>query len=383
MSWITQKKFKRWLLPSAVVLGSAAFAYHTFGHSAAPKPAPFHPTLKQNGEEIVVRAFTISDQAAKSRCSSFTGTIEARFAAPVGFRIPGKILQRNVIPGMRIRKGEVLFRLDPVDYDLQLRLAESELASAEALVLQAKAEEVRLRELVKSRSVSQSDYDVGLSEKDVAIARVDAAKKRLDLAKNQRDYCELTADSDGLVLAVQGEAGQVVPVGQPVLTLMQGDELEALISLPETQLGTVNEMTPFVTLWANEKLRIPAKLRELSPIADPMTRTFDARFSLLSSDGVSMPDSLSVGLTATVHLTCDAQGDISVPQTAIAHQENQTIVWRIDPSSGSIESVQVDVIRYGNELATVRGDLNTNDQIVSAGVQRLDSAVRVRVWKGN
>jgi RND family efflux transporter MFP subunit len=212
---------------------------------------------------------------------------------------------------------------------------------------------------------------------------VDAAKKRLDLAKNQRDYCELTADSDGLVLAVQGEAGQVVTVGQPVLTLMQGDELEALISLPETQLGTVNEMTPFVTLWANEKLRIPAKLRELSPIADPMTRTFDARFSLLSSDGVSMPDSLSVGLTATVHLTCDAQGDISVPQTAIAHQENQTIVWRIDPSSGSIESVQVDVIRYGNELATVRGDLNTNDQIVSAGVQRLDSAVRVRVWKGN
>jgi RND family efflux transporter MFP subunit len=383
MSWITQRNLKRWLLPSAVVLGSAAFAYHTFGNSAAPKPAPFRPTLKQNGEEIVVRAFTISDQSAKSRCSSFTGTIEARFAAPVGFRIPGKIQQRNVIPGMRIRKGDVLFRLDPVDYDLQLRLAEAELASAEALVLQAKAEEVRLRELVKSRSVSQSDYDAGLSAKDVAIARVDADKKRLELAKNQRDYCELTADSDGLVLAVQGEAGQVVTMGQPVLTVMQGDELEAVISLPETQLGKVNEMTPFVTLWADETLRIPAKLRELSPIADPMTRTFDARFSLLSSDDISLPDLLSVGLTATVHLTCDAQGDISVPQTAVAHKENQSIVWRIDPSCGKIEPVNVEVIRYGNEIATLRGDLNVGDQIVSAGVQRLDSAVRVRVWKGN
>ena len=383
MNWISQQNFKRWLLPVAVVLGATGFAYHTFGHSAAPKPAPFRPTLKQNGEEIVVRAFTISDQSAKNRCSSFTGTIEARFAAPLGFRIPGKILQRYVIPGMRIKKGDVLFRLDPVDYDLQLRLADAELASAEALVLQAKAEEVRLRELVKSRSVSQSDYDAGLSAKDVAIARVDAAKKRSELAKNQRDYCELTADFDGLVLAVQGEAGQVVTVGQSVLTVMQGDELEAAISLPETQLGKVNEMTPFVTLWADEELRIPAKLRELSPIADPMTRTFDARFSLLSRDDVSMPDSLSVGLTATVHLTCDAQGDISVPQTAIAHNENQTIVWRIDPSSGGVESVVVEVIQYGNEFATVRGDLNIGDQIVSAGVQRLDSAVRVRVWKGN
>ncbi len=383
MSWITQQKLKRWLLPAAVILGSAGFAYHTFGHSAAPKPPPFRPTLKQNGEEIVVRSFTISDQAAKNRCSSFTGTIEARFAAPVGFRIPGKILERNVTPGMRIRKGERLFRLDPVDYDLQLRLADAELASAEAMVLQAKAEEIRLRELVRSRSVSQSDYDAGLSAKDVAIARVDAAKKRLELAKNQRDYCELTADSDGLVLAVQGEAGQVVTAGQPVLTFMQGNELEAVISLPETQLSKVHDMTPFVTLWADEQLRIPAKLRELSPIADPLTRTFDARFTLLDIDGLSQKDSLSVGLTATVHLTCDAQGDINVPQTAIAHKDQQTIVWRIDPTSGALESVNVEVLRYGNEFATVRGQLNVGDQIVSAGVQRLDSAVRVRVWKGN
>lgn len=383
MSWITQKNLKRWLLPTIVVFGTAGFAYHTFGHSAAPKPAPFRPTLKQNGEEIVVRAFTISDQAAKSRCSSYTGTIEARFAAPVGFRVPGKILERTVVSGMRIRKGDVLFRLDPVDFDLQLRLADAELASAEAMVLQAKAEEVRLRELVRSRSVSQSDYDAGLSAKDVAIARVDAAKKRFELAKNQRDYCELTADSDGLVLAVQGEAGQVVTAGQPVLTFMQGNELEAVISLPETQLSKVHEMTPFVTLWADEQLRIPAKLRELSPVADPLTRTFDARFTLLGTDGISLPNSLSVGLTATVQLSCDAQGDISVPQTAVAHKDDQTIVWRIDPSSGSLESINVEVIRYGNEFATVRGDLNVGDQIVSAGVQRLDSAVRVRVWKGN
>lgn len=353
----------------------AAFAYHNFSHGEHRVPTKFIHELEQNGTELVVRAYRIPSDVHSASQVSFTGSVQPRYQAPVGFRVAGKIAQRHVELGDCVQQGDLLFTLDPTDYDLNLRVAESELISAQSTLTQAAAEEKRLAQLRMTGAVSLSEYDLSLAARDVAQARLDSARKRLELAKNQREYCELRADFDGLITAIQGEAGQVVNIGQTVVQLMQGKELEAVISIPENRLALIRDLKPTISFWSNPDASVAAKLREVSPIADPISRTYDAKFTFL--EGAS---DLSIGMTATVHLFAPNQSDIPVPASSIANNLDDTVVWRVDEETGSVEAVPVEVVQIRNDTAMVRGPLQPNDLLVSAGVQRVDEKVRVRVW---
>lgn len=368
-------------LATAVVVTSigGAFAYHNLYSETPTGPlaklshedsTPLNP----NGAELVVRAFEI-EQGANCATHSFTGTLQPRYQSLVGFRVAGKIASRHVELGERIKKGQVLFKLNPEDAELQLRVAEADQVSAQSLLIQTAAEEKRLAQLRTSGSVSISDYDLAVAGRDVAKARFDAANRRLELAKNQRTYCDLTADSDGLVTAIQAESGQVVNVGQPVLQIMQSDELEAVVNLPEGMVSVVKGLEATAAFWSRPDIRLQAQLRELSPVADPQSRTYDARFRLLES-----ATELAIGMTVSIQLDDPRQEGISVPLTAISSRENKPVVWRIE-TNGGVTPMSVDVIQYRTDFAIVRGELNAGDRIVSAGVQRVDEHAKVRVWE--
>jgi RND family efflux transporter MFP subunit len=370
---------KKRIATAATILGiaaaGAAFAYHNFGHNGEHEAAKFEPTLALNGTEIVVRAFRIeSDSQMQGSTNGFTGTLEPRYQTQIGFRVAGKIASRHVEVGDRVRAGDVLFRLDPTDYDLQLRVAESELVSAKSLIAQTFAEEQRLRNLRTTGAVSQSEYDLGLASRDVAAARVDSAEKRLELAKNQRDYCELKADTNGLIVSISGEAGQVVNIGQSIAQIAKGTELEAVVNIPENRVSDIKSLSSRIRFWSHPDLEIASELRELSPIADPISRTYAARFRLLSDSPL-----LSIGMTATVHLSAYEAAGVCIPITSITNQGDRASVWKID-DTGSVSACPVDVVQYRDNTVIVRGPLHAGDQIVSAGVQRVDENVRVRVW---
>jgi len=233
--------------------------------------------LNPNGSELVVRAFTIQSNSGTTGAKhAFTGTMQPRYQASVAFRVAGKISKRIVEVGQRVKKGEVLFQLDPEDIVLQLRVAEADQVSALTLVKQSTAEQARLLQLRSTFSISQSEYELALANRDVAKARLDATDRRLALAVNQRTYCDLVADLDGLVTSIQAEAGQVVNVGQAVLQLMHTDELEAVVSLPEFLVADVKKLRATVTFWSRPGLELQAEMRELSPmrISQNMTLSF-------------------------------------------------------------------------------------------------------------
>jgi len=332
--------------------------------------------LKSNGSELVIRAFTIGSDGDHGKERSFTGTLQPRYTASVGFRLAGKILERKVELGQRIRKGDLLFRLDPEDVELQLRVAEAEQISAQSLLTQAKAEERRQSQLRSSGSASQSEYDLATATLAVSSARLDSSARRLKLAENQRSYCDLAADSDGLVLAIQAEAGQVVNIGQPVLQVMQQTELEASVNLPEGVAAELLNAKATVRFWSRKDVELRSELRELSPVADPSSRTYDARFRLIDP-----ADGLTIGMTATVVLREADSDGITIPLAAISSRNDIPVVWRV-VDGNRVEAVPVELLQYKSETAIVRGSLKPADQIVSAGVQRIDENVTVRVWEG-
>ena len=360
----------------------AAFAYHTFqsetnGDGQDSTHQPTFPPLNPNGSELVVRAFVIqTNWGASGDKHAFTGTLQPRYQTSVAFRVAGKIAERKVEAGQRVMKGDVLFRLDSEDIELQLRVAEADQISAQSLLKQSAAEEARLLQLRTTGSVSQADYELGLANRDVAKARVDAAMRRFELATNQQTYCNLVADSDGLVTALMAEAGQVVNLGQPVLQLMQTEELEAKVSLPENLVADIKKLRANATFWSKPGLELPAELRELSPMADPLSRTYDARFKLVDL----VPD-LAIGMTVSIHLSNPADEGLCIPITSIGSRGDSPIVWRIDLATGQVEAVKVEILQYRNETVVVRGPFHSGDRIVSAGVQRVDENSRVRVWE--
>lgn len=372
-----------WLARVAIALGAlAAIVYMSFQHSspgtgaAHPPGGAQRPASINNGTDVLVRAHEISD-ASNTTPSNYTlsGTLQPRYLSQLGFRIAGKIIERHVEVGDRVTRGQVLFRLDPVDSQLQLQMAESDLVAAKSQLHLVEAEERRLADLKRTNSASQSDYDIALSARDTARARLDAAQRRLTLSRNQLDYCELTADQDGLVVKLHAEVGQVVSPGQHVLHWVQGDELEAVVSIPESLLDEVQHSHAEISFWSLPSQRIVGQLREISPIADPVSRTYDARFRL--NDRVP---GLALGMTATVHLFHARQDGIRLPMSAIANAGERPIVWKI-LDDGHVAAVPIEILKYETDSALVRSQLKPGDRIVAAGVQRIDDQCRVRIWQ--
>lgn len=371
-------RWVRWTVASLMLLGLVWFMIISKESSEPVGLEPAATPRSINGTDLMVRAYKIPDPS-ESRLGqrSFSGTLQARYQSLLGFRVAGKIIHRGVEVGDRVKKGQILFRLDPTDYDLQLQVAQADLEAAKSQLVQIEAEEGRLADLRKTRSTSQSDYDLAVSLRDTARSRLQAAGNRETLAKNQRQYADLIADQDGLVTRLMAEVGQVVSPGQPVGQWVHGTELEALVSVPESMQQALSQSKASVEFWSMPGVSVPCTLREISPIADPASRTYDAKFTL-----VDPPKGLAIGMTANVVIYRDQEDGFSIPMGAIAESQGSPIVWRI-VADGRVQAVPVEILKYGSQFATVRGSLGQGDQIISAGVQRIDPQCKVRVWQDN
>src|SRR5262245_2200067 len=254
----------------ALAAGGGAVAY-----PAGASPPPVTPPTASHSPRVVRVKEVTADAAAGEQ--TYTGIVRARHETDLAFRVGAKIVSRHVEVGQRVAAGTLLFRLDATDYRLAVKAAEADLAAAEAEVVQSVAEHDRQLRSFTSGVGSSADLDKARSAQDVAVGRRDRAKEALTLARNRLSYCDLTADADGVITALPAEAGQVVAEGQVVARLARDGEREAVISLPENQVIAAKAARATVTLWSSPGEAFPAVLRELSPVADPVSRTFRAR----------------------------------------------------------------------------------------------------------
>ena len=378
----------KWVLTRIVLLTVAVgllggMAWVVRGRSKSDSPGD----AAEIGHSVPARLFTIRTNK-RDAVRTLIGTVQARYETELGFRVGGKIAKRLVDVGSRVNAGDELFALDLADYELQLDSASADLASAEATYKQAAADETRMRNLRSSRSVSEDEYDRALAARDVAAARRTAAGRALDLARNRLQYTKLQAPTEGIVTAIMAESGQVVAEGRGVAKLAQGNELEVVVGVPERLIAGLSDAAISVTYWSLPGVSSRTKLRELSPTADPVARTYEARFSI-----IDVPAELQLGMSATVHLNNETSaGGLAIPSSALAGRQEKfvgtngaaadsPVVWKVLDEAGHISAVPVEIISYGQEQVVVRGDLSDGDRIVSAGVHKLDSGVTVRNWE--
>jgi RND family efflux transporter MFP subunit len=350
-------------LASLLVLGAVVFVG---GCKQEEKAAAVAPQAVQ-----VMRI----DPAAANDVWSYVGTLRARFESDIAFRVGGKITRRLVDIGASVAAGQIIAELDPTDYRLALEAQQAELAAAKSSRDQAVAAEARYRTLHAQGHVAKAALDQRVAAADEARGRVERAERALALARNQLDYTVLRSDAAGVVSALSVEVGQVVGAGQQIARIARRDEIEALVAIPEHRLADVKKAQAEIELWGDGDRRYPAKLREVSPEADRVSRTYAARFSIEIGRNAA-----ELGRTATVHLrAANATQAFAVPLAAVMQDATTPTVWMLDETATRVRRTPVTLIRLTRDAAIITGALKSGDRIVALGVHMLDADKPVRV----
>ncbi len=319
-------------------------------------------------------ALVVQPEPATAQVQSYPGEVRARFEPELAFRIGGKVSKRLVDTGERVRKDQPLAELDAEDVRLQLEAARAQVAAAQANLTLAQAERDRYRTLLERQMISSSQYDNAENTYRSAAARLKQARAEFDVADNQATYSVLRAPQDGVIARRALEVGQVVSAGQTVLVLAADGEREVLISLPENSLGQLVVGQPVeVQLWSRPEERFAGNLRELSPAADPQSRTFAARVSFDSPD-----KGVEIGQSARVFIHNPNQVALAVPLSAVSSEAEQSFVWVIDPQTRTVQRRPVHMGSYQHERVSILDGLNADDWVVAAGVHMLREGQQVQ-----
>ncbi len=356
----------------AIVVGAGATAAAGFAAFSWTANAS-----RVSASEPVVRPARVMEITYQQRSRSLVlaGTVVPRIESTLGFRVAGKITARTVDVGTIVKPGDLIAQLDPADYRLAVDNARAALASADADYARAKADHERYLNLRGSAAFTPQTMEQRQSLAATALARVDQARSQLASAENNLAYTELRADSPGVVTLVQAEVGQVMAQGQGVVKVARTDELEILVGVPENRLKVVREASAAsFELWSDPGRRHAARLRELSPSADPMTRTYPARFSV-----VEPPEFIGLGMTATLAFERpDGAPVAEVPLSAIFQRGTQPAVWVVDRQTGTVTLRPVTVARWRDEQAAIASGVKDGELIATAGVHKLEPGQKVK-----
>lgn len=322
----------------------------------------------------LVRAAVVQEAAASTR--AFTGTVAARVQSDLGFRVPGKVLERLVDAGQTVQRGQPLMRIDAVDLKLAAQAQQEAVAAARARARQTADDEARYRDLRGTGAISATAYDQAKAAADAAQAQLSAAEAQADVSRNASRYAELVADGDGVVVETLVEPGQVVSAGQPVVRLAHTGRREALIQLPETLRPAIGSQAQ-ATLFGKEGLAVPARLRQLSSAADRVTRTFEARY-VLEGDLANAP----LGTTVVVRIADDktsAAAGLQVPIGALFDAGKGPGVWVIRGEPTKVAWQPVAVQRLDDVGAHVTGQIKPGERVVALGAHLLREGDSVRL----
>src|ERR1700674_3487116 len=258
------------------------------------------------------------------------GEVKPRYESDLSFRVAGKVLARRVDVGASVSQGDTLATLDTQDFQNRLRSAEAEVASADAVLVEARGDEARKAKLLSDGWTPKATYDTVLRNLRSAEARLTSAKANLDLTRDQLNYAELKAEFDGVITAVGAEPGQNVAAGQMVVKLARPDDKDAVFNIAETAFTDISNTQLDVVVWplSNPDMTLEGVVREISPVADPVTRTYAVKVTLNNP-----PPQLRFGMSIGGLLKGKAPVAVALPLSAVFERNGSPAVWLLDQQS--------------------------------------------------
>jgi RND family efflux transporter MFP subunit len=306
---------------------------------------------------------------------SFTGRIEAEIETRLSFRIGGRMIERSVNVGDQAEPGQVVAKLEPQNELNALRSAQAAVMAAQAQFTEAQSNYERQKFLLSRDVASRVQYERAEQSRDTAGAQLDAAQAQLRVAEDHVGDTELKADAGGIVIATAAEPGEVVQAGQLIIRVAPKGGRDAVFDAPGQVLRSApREPRIEVSLTDDPGVTTVGRVREISPQADPVTRTFEVKVGLTDP-----PQAMRLGATVTGRMQLDTSPTIEVPASAMTEFDRRPAVWVVDPSALTVSLRNIDVLRHSPATVAISNGLEPGEIVVTAGVQALHPGQKVRL----
>ena len=331
------------------------------GDKSGDKPAPARP----------VRYVVIGSPATLPSLER-TGEIHAHDETALSFRTAGRMMTRAVDIGDRVNYGQLLATLDDTSAQNQLDSATADEESARATARVAALNVSRMQKLIATGAIARSQLDSARADWLVASARVKSSEAALRNARESLGWTRLTSPGEGIITAVSASPGQVVNAGETVVTLAAGQARDVVFDIPEPAKVEALRAEEFqVALLSDAGVNAFAILRDISPQADPQTRTWRVRATLKKP-----PAPMALGSSVTVRLPSSGSAGYAVPASALSRCGEKPAVFVITPQMQAQLRVVVPA-SYTASSAIIASGLVPGDRVITAGVSKLRPGEKV------
>lgn len=329
------------------------------------------------------------------RLRHYFGTVQGSQRVSLSFRVAGPLIELPIEMGTRMKKGDLVGRIDPRDFRTRLEQAKSQLSQAQAKSTQAQKDYSRYEELYKKSVVSKAEYDSYRTANDVARSAVKTAQADVAAAQNALDDTELRAPFNGIIVARLVENYEDVQAKQPIASLQNLDDVEIIINVPEADVATTalaggnpipdsehlaDLIDLEVTLDSLPGSSFKATFKEISVQADPLMQTYSITLTMPQPENVRVLPGMSVSVATSIVENKDSDVTFySVPLNALVGDvSGNTWLWKTN-SDGTIQKVPVKPGSFIGDTIEVTGDLNPGDIIVSTGARGLTEGDTIKV----
>jgi RND family efflux transporter MFP subunit len=300
---------------------------------------------------------------------TLTGEVQARFSADLSFRVSGRVLARLVDVGAHVNPGDLLARLDPAEQQADFEAATAGLAAAEAQLRVAQATFDRQSSLISSGFTTRITYDQAREQLRTAQSTLESAKAELGRAREALDDTELRARAAGVIAARSLELGQVVQAAQPVFTLAQDGERDAVFDVPESMFfGDVERGRVSLALVSDSAVAAAGHVREISPTVDAKSSTVRVKVGIENP-----PAAMTLGSAVAGSAATKSAAGITLPWTALTAVGSKPAVWVVDRKTNTASLRPVIVGAYEAGAMLVKEGLEAGDRVVVDGGKLLSS----------
>ena len=297
-----------------------------------------------------------------------TGEIHAHDETTLSFRTGGRILTRVVDIGDRVNAGQLLATLENTTSQNQLDGAQADYEGAKASAQVAALNVSRMQKLMPTGGIARTQLDNARADWLVARARLKNSESALRNARENLGWTRLIAPQSGMITEVSASAGQVVTGGQSVLTLATGEARDVVFDIAKPDAIPPQEQAGLrVSLLSDPSVQASAALRDISPQADPQTRTWRVRATLQNP-----PLAMALGASVTVTLPATGPHGYALPASALSRVGDKPAVYVINPQSQAQLRVVVPAY-YTATSVIISGGLEPGDRVITAGVSKLRS----------
>lgn len=326
------------ILAMTVALGFAGCGNSSQPHNDSASATP-KPVLVASAEKI-----------SAAGQEEFMGTVTSRNRAEIGSKIQAPVERINVVLGSRVKQGDVLAELDRREY-------EARVAQAQALYDQAVRDLDRFQGLINQRAVTEQEYETVRSRKSVAEAALTEAKTYLS-------YTHVTAPFSGTVIQRQVDVGDLATPGKILFTMEESGEARFVVTLPEARLGHINVGDSVTITITSINATVRGRVDELSPSADPVSRTFTAKIGLPSVAG------LRPGQFGRLQLSAGGDETIFIPRKALVKRGQLDLVYVVNDGNRAM----LRLVRVGRQFPDrleILAGLRENERVVTEGQRDL------------